>query len=96
MKGGARPPWGVQGPRGAEPTYPVRALRGAAGGQGLCSPHLLPFLCWSHCNPSTSFFKLVPREQGSILREDRSMKPEPTASPWVPDLMFSVQAKTGI
>lgn len=58
MKGGARPPWGVQGPRGAEPTYPVRALRGAAGGRDYAPPTSCPSSAGhiaTHQRPSSSW-----------------------------------------
>ena len=42
------------------------------GGTVLFFPPALPLM--SYCNPSMSFLKVVSREQGSILGEDRSIK----------------------
>ena len=58
---------------GAGQSLLVEALRGAeGGGTVLFFPPALPLM--SYCNPSMSFLKLVSREQGSILGEDRSIK----------------------
>lgn len=63
---------------GAGQSLLVKALRGAEGvcvcgaGAVLFFPPALPLM--SYCNPPMSFLKLVSREQGSILGEDRSIK----------------------